>query len=283
MLYGSGIDALSFTMLADTDASEWVRSLYRQYVEQDREAGNDVRECGRHGFEGTGSKHVFWGNGGKFDFFEVKSNAADEIANVLRNNDLPIKATRTDWAVTFANHQESAEYANNLRKHVKEKLLTDSTPHPGRTALWESENNGNTYYIMTGDKSVMHRTYNKAVESPGEYPPDAWRHELQLKGIRARRAFEEFRQSSGSDYLSRGYVAAFLMQYGIFEPWMNDVEPCKHPGKKQQSDTDRRLQWFEGTALPVLEKLLAGGVTQSAIVRILQRAGLDIVEQENKF
>ncbi len=283
MLYGSGIDALSFTMLADTDEANWVKELYNKYIEQDRADGNDVRECGRHGFEGVGSKHVFHGNGGKFDFFEVKSGFADEIANTLRNDNLPIKATRTDWAVTFANQQDSAQYANNLRTHVKEKLLTDTTPHPGRTALWESENNGNTYYIMTGDKSVMHRTYNKAVESPGEYPQDAWRHELQLKGVRARRAFEEFRQCSGSDFLSRGYIAAFLMQYGIYEPWMNDVEPCKHPGKKQLSDTEKRLQWFESTAIPVVEKLLVGGVRQSALVSMLQKAGLDIIEDTKGF
>jgi hypothetical protein len=277
MLYGSGIDALSFTMLADSEESAWVRQLYQQYIEKDRQQGNDVQESGRHGFEGVGSKHVFYGNGGKFDFFEVKSGAADEIANALRHAHVPVKATRTDWAVTFANQQESAQYANELRKYVRSQLLTDSTPHPGRTALWESENNGNSYYIMTSDKSVMHRTYNKAVESPGEYPPDAWRHELQLKGVRARRAFEEFKQSSGSDFLSRGYVAAFLMQYGIYEPWMNDVEPCKHPGKKQVTDTERRLQWFEATAVPVLEKLLAGGVRQTALISLLQKAGLDII------
>jgi hypothetical protein len=278
MLYGSGLDALSCTMLANSDQSAWVHELYHKYIQADKDAGNDVKVSTRHGFEGVGSKHVFAGNGGKFDLFEVKGHAADDIANELRNARAPIKATRTDWSVTFANKQDSAQYANWVRNRVKKQLLTDSTPHPGRTALWESENNGNTFYIMTGDKSVMHRTYNKAVESPGEYPKDAWRHEIQFRGVRARRAYKQFQVSPGSDFLSRSYVSGFLMQYGIHETWMRDSEPCKHPSKASKSTTEKRLQWFESTAIPVVEKLLAAGVRQSALVLLLRRAGLDIVE-----
>jgi hypothetical protein len=279
MLYGSGLDALSFTMLAGGDESRWVYELYGKYIQADKDAGNDVKVSSRHGFEGVSSKHLFMGNGGKFDFFEVKGNAADDVANELRNARVPVKATRTDWSVTFANNQNSAEYANNLRCHVKEKLLTDSTPHPGRTALWESENNGNTYYIMTGDKSVMHRTYNKAVESPDEYPPDAWRHEIQFRALRARRAYKQFEISPGSDFLSRSYVSGFLMQYGISEPWMQDAEPCKHPSKATKSDREKKLQWFEATVLPATEKLLKLGVSQSALVRLLRTTGLNIREE----
>jgi hypothetical protein len=278
MLYGSGLDALSFTMLANSDESRWVYELYGKYVQADKDAGNDVKATNRHGFDGVSSKHVFLGNGGKFDFFEAKGHAADELANELRTQRIPVKATRTDWSVTFANSQDSAHYANNLRRHVKEKLLTDSTPHPSRTALWESENNGNTYYIMTGDKTVMHRTYNKAVESPDEYPKDAWRHEIQFRGIRARRAYSQFEISPGSDFLSRSYVSGFLMQYGIHEEWMKDADPCKHPSKAGKSDTDRRLQWFENTALKVLEKLLTAGVRQSALIALLRKAGLNVIE-----
>ncbi len=278
MLYGSGLDALSHTMLAGSDESRWVSELYHKYIEADRDAGNDVKVSSRHGFEGVGSKHVFAGNGGKFDLYEVKGGATDDIANELRDARVKVKATRTDWSVTFANKQDSAEYANDLRRHVKKQLLTDSTPHPGRTALWESENNGNTYYIMTGDKSVMHRTYNKAVESPGEYPADAWRHEIQFRGLRARRAYQQFEVSPGSDFLSRSYVSGFLMQYGIHETWMQDTEPCKHPSKASKSTTEKRLQWFESTALPVIEKLLAAGVRQSALIRLLRKAGLNVIE-----
>ncbi len=278
MLYGSGIDALSHTMLANSAESQWVHDLYGKYIQADKDAGNDVKVSNRHGFEGVSSKHLFMGNGGKFDFFEVKGSAADQIANELRNARVPVKATRTDWSVTFPNSQDSAEYANNLRKHVKAQLLTDSTPHPGRTALWESEDNGNTYYIMTGDKTVMHRTYNKAVESPGEYPQDAWRHEIQFRGVRARRAYHQFEISPGSDFLSRSYVSGFLMQYGIHEEWMNDAEPCKYPGKASKSDTEKRLQWFESTVLPVVEKLLAGGVRQSALIALLRTTGLNVTE-----
>jgi hypothetical protein len=279
MLYGSGIDALSFTMLANSEQSAWVHELYGKYIQADKDAGNDVKVSNRHGHEGVGSKHVFMGNGGKFDFFEVKGHTADTVANELRNARVPVKATRVDWSVTFANNQDSAEYANNLRRQVKERLLTDSTPHPGRTALWESENNGNTYYIMTGDKSVVHRTYNKAVESPGKYPADAWRHEIQFRAARARRSFKQFEISPGSDFLSRSYVSGFLMQYGIHEPWMNDAEPCKVPSKASKSCTEKRLQWFETCVLPVIEKLLNAGVSQESLVRLLRRTGLNIVEE----
>ncbi len=267
-------------MLADSKESKWVHSLYAKYIKAEEKEGNEVKRVKRHNFDGVASKHLFKGNGGKFDFFEAKGAATDELANKVREMDVPVKATRTDWSVTFPNKEDSATYANSLRQFVQGQLMVDRTPHPGRTALWESENHGNTYYIMTGDKSVMHRTYNKAVESPGEYPSDAWRHELQLKGVRAARSFEEFRGSQGSDFLSRAYVAGFLMQYGIYEDWMNDVEPCRHPSKRRKSDRDKKLQWFETTACLVVEKLLALDVSHGALIHLLRKAGLNCVEEK---
>jgi DNA relaxase NicK len=283
MIYSAGIDALSFTMLAGSDESQTVNDLFDRYIEQDKAAGNDVQEKGRHGFDGISSKHLFRGNNGKHNFYEVGGRASDEIANTLRDARLAVKVTRADFAVTFQNPAPSAEYANDLRLYVKGKLSTDCPQVPSKLALWESQDNGNTLYIQSGDKTVMHRTYNKAVQSPGEYPPDAWRHELQLRQVRARRAFTEFSESRGSDFLSRAYIAGFLMNYGVYEDWMNDVEPARYPGKKVRSDTERRLQWLENVSVPVIEKLLAANVSQSAIVCILQRAGLDIDERPNKF
>jgi hypothetical protein len=279
MLYGSGIDALSFTMLAGLEESKWVRELYDKYIQQDKDAGNDVKEKGRHGFEGIASKHLYRGNNGKHEFFEVSGNASDEIASALRDRCSPIKATRTDFHVTFANPARVSEYANDLRLFVKGKLSTHCPKTPSIINLWESQDDGNTLYIQTGDKTVLHRTYNKAVQSKGAYPPDAWRHELQLRQVRAKRAFAEYSNSSGSDFLSRAYIAGFLMRYGVYEDWMNDVEPCKYPGKKVHSDTERRLQWWENVVLKVVPKLLDGNVSQAALIRGLISAGLTDIER----
>ncbi len=68
------------------------------------------------------------------------------------------------------------------------------------------------------------------------------------------------------------------MRYGVYEDWMNDIEPCRYPSKKEESSTERRLQWFENVALPVVGKLLAADVKQGALIALLRKAGLNVIE-----
>ncbi len=68
------------------------------------------------------------------------------------------------------------------------------------------------------------------------------------------------------------------MRYGVYEEWMNDIEPCRYPGKKVESDTERRLQWWENVVLKVVPKLLAGNVSQASLIRGLIIAGLTEIE-----
>jgi hypothetical protein len=278
MLYSAGLDALSFTLRADSDESRWVHEMYDKYIQQDAATGNDLKNMGRHGFDGVGTKHLYMGSNGKHDFFETKSAYADDVANELKAVPVKMNVTRLDWSVTFAMQQKREEYANLMRVKVREAQKDGKQKVPGRCVLFESENDGNTLYIHTSDRSLVHRTYNKAAESPGEYPDDAWRHEMQQRHVRAKRAWLKFAQAPSSGWLARSYVMGFLLQYGIDEDWMKDTEPCASPSKATKSDTERRLQWFESSVVPVVEKLLAANVRQSALIALLRNAGMNITE-----
>jgi hypothetical protein len=69
-----------------------------------------------------------------------------------------------------------------------------------------------------------------------------------------------------------------LGKYGIEETWMEDTEPSPAPGKATKSDTERRLEWLEYTVMPVYAKLLRADVSQAALIAMLRRAGLNVIE-----
>ena len=277
-IYEAGIDALTFTMRSDDPASHWVAQLYDQYIQQDVKAGNDLKQSGQSRFSGVRSKHVFMGGDGKHDLFEVKSGYADEIAERIKAESLPIHPTRIDFAVTYAMRADREAYTNDLRRIVREAIKRPGQKLPGHTALHENPDDGNTLYIDTSDKTLVHRTYNKHAEAPGVYPKDAYRHEMQLRTKRAEGAWKKYLKAPSSQWLARSYLVGFLGKYGIEETWMEDTEPSPAPGKATKSDTERRLEWLEYTVMPVYAKLLRADVSQAALIAMLRRAGLNVIE-----
>jgi hypothetical protein len=280
MLYDAGIDALSFTVRADDPMSKWVTEMYDKYIQKDASTGNDLKEAGRSRFSGVGTKHLFMGGDGKHDLYEVKTGYADEVAQELKTKGVPIHATRMDFAVTYQMRKDREAYTLEMRRQVREAIKQPGQRLPGHSVLHENADGGNTLYIQTADKSLMHRTYNKAVRDPGLYPDDAYRHEEQYRGKRAVGAWNRFLQSPSSGWLARGYAMGFLLNYGIEEEWMLDTEPVPAPSKSSKSDTERRMQWLENTVMPVVSKVLDGGITHGALVRMLRKAGLNCVEEK---
>jgi hypothetical protein len=278
MLYSAGIDALTFTLRSGSDESKWVAEMYDKYIQQDVASGNDLKNSGHSRYEGVRSKHMFMGTDGKHDLYETKSGYADEVANELKAQGVKVHATRMDWAVTYPMRGDRETYCDELRRVVREAVKLPKQRIPGHSVLHENINDGNTLYIQSSDKQLVHRTYNKDVQDPGMYPKDAYRHEIQQRAPRSERAWEKFLDSPSSQWLARSYVMGFLLQYGIQEEWMADTEPCPPPSKATRSDTERRLQWLENSVMPVYEKLLGAGVRQAALVTMLRKTGLNVIE-----
>lgn len=278
MLYSAGIDALTFTMRSGSADSKWVAQMYDKYIQHDVQSGNDLKNSGQSRYQGVRSKHLFMGTDGKHDLFETKSGYADEVATELKRQRIKCHVTRLDWAVTYAMREEREQYTNELRRVVREAIKRPGQKLPGHSILHENADGGNSLYIDTADKTLLHRCYNKAVRDPGMYPDDAYRHEQQQRAPRSERAWAKFLQAPSSQWLARSYVMGFLLQYGIQENWMTDTEPCPPPSKASKSDTERRLQWLESTVMPVYDKLLAANVTQSSLIAMLRKAGLNVVE-----
>lgn len=266
-LYSAGIDALTFTMLNRSDEAQWVRSLFQRYLEEDLQTGNDVKVMKPQGFEGVGSRHLFYGQRKNYNLFECRTARADEIAAAIRAGNIPIRATRIDWQVTYKGKEEATSYYKGLRSRIEKAATRLHGKAPAESSSYGNPNGACSVYVATTDKGCLSRSYNKAVESPGQWPLDARRHELQLRHKRAKNSFQQYRISGNSEYMARSMLHGHLLQYGIVEKWMRDTAPIKAVRGNERSDTAKRLEWFIATAVPVAKKLMDAGIDLDTLIQ----------------
>jgi hypothetical protein len=269
----AGIDAVVFTIENHTDEAKWIHSYFQKEIHRESEAGNDVKEINPQQFRGLHCGHYRWGDNGKRLLFEAKGNAADEVSQIIKESAIRIKTTRLDWCVDFRQTQEATTYTRKLRGAFNRTNSTAGAATPTKSTLYESRNGADSYYIYTSDRELVARTYHKSLESPGRYPPHTWRHEIQLRHGRARDSFRMFRAAAASEWLARSHVIGFWQTFGMSEEWMQDTEPCRPRKGVEKTDTQKRLEWFERTALPVLHKLADSGVDVVELLKPLHDAG----------
>jgi hypothetical protein len=241
-------------------------------IEHDRDEGNDLKAMKPQGFDGIGSRHIFYGKRENSNLFECRTARADEIATEIVRAGIPIKPTRVDYAVTFRQTERPQAATTRLRESVRATYAKSGTPAPTKTKSFEGADGADSFYIHTSDNSCLFRSYNKALESVGQYPLDAWRDEVQFRHVRARRAFEMTRAAVNTSWSARSFVAGFLLPYNIRQEWMADDRPCPPPSRIERSDTAKRLEWFINTAVPVAAKLADAGIRPEALLDALRHA-----------
>lgn len=282
MILSAGIDALTITMDNVTDEAQWLLSYVQKKIHEESEAGNDVKFIKAQQFEGIRAGHYRWGDNGKRLLFEIKGHDADEFAQIIKDSRAAGKVTRIDWEVTHRQTQEAEVYTGHLRGAFKRASQMSGRMAPSKSRLYESVDGADSFYIHTADNEFTYRAYNKHAESPDCWPKMTWRHELQLRHERARQSWEMFKSAASSEVLAKSHVIGHLMTIGHTEEWFMDTEPCRALRKREASDTEKRIAWFETTAVPVLKKLVRSGVDVVKLMQPIEDEGLTIVAKRNK-
>ena len=273
MLIDAGIDAISFTFPESHPDRVFLCQLATNVIDVLKAEGNDVSNPKPSGFEGVACGGAFVGVRAGIYLVQITGGHAHGVTDAITRNNIRVKYTRADFAVTYHQPAPVSIYAAGIRRQVRRHLRETRSAIPAHQALFEGPGGGSTYYLSTGDKSTVHRIYNKSAQSPGLYPERSWRSEHQVRHDRAIGAMNMAQESGDLRRFSVGVNIGFLSRYGIKEPWFNEGTPERCPRVTHKSDTARRLEWCINSAVPALMKLGDAGVDLRTVLAPLVEAG----------
>lgn len=127
-----------------------------------------------------------------------------------------------------------------------------------QTRLINSRPEGVTSYIGSPSSDRMLRCYDKWAESDHQYPPGAWRFEVQWRHKRADRAAQNLFAASMSPASVLAAVCNAYSQYGIAVPAACILPQWRDANITTRTDNERRLVWLRRSIAPAVGRLIDG-------------------------
>lgn len=166
-------------------------------------------------------------------------------ADTVSRLDAQITVQEPDLSKDWAGYVDAVAGQSNL---VKSKAI--------KTRLIRQRPNGVTSYIGSPGADRMLRCYDKHAESDGDYPPGAWRFEVQWRHNRATNAAYALLNRGISPLSCLESICSAYLSYGVSLP-----VHCLPPGWRDanirsRTDNQRRLDWLHTSIAPVVGKLI---------------------------
>lgn len=241
----AGIDWLTVTTGPDDDAQTAYERCRALAVEQ-QDAGDKLKPWSSHGYRGFGLPHLRCGVRDGDTLVELSGHLADrywrEFLPWARN------VTRIDPQVTCTYSHQVDDLAVQAY-HAPAVEVRPGLP-PIRKAIFQEANGGQTLYLGAPSSARRARLYDKHAESRGEYPPNTWRWELQ---VRSPMGSDHARLIDGSNDVC-GAVASLV--HGFFSghgvaPWFkSDGAVVFSPARVARRDMSRWLDWIRSGVRP---------------------------------
>jgi DNA relaxase NicK len=247
----AGVDWLTAT--ASTKNHRFLLSTYaQQLLDKEAAKANDRAPWAWLGYQGERCGQVTFGEREDTAIIRLSGDAASaSTATALTIVD---NVSRIDLAVTL----QAPTDERNLARETFEVARTDVRVNKGLTKATYilATDNGATAYIGSRSSERYFRTYNKHVESRGEWPERTWRYEVEYKGRRAPIVAERLRQV-GTDArpVIAGLVTAFA-DYGVQVPTAILTKAWRDTRPRVKTDETRRLLWLRECVAPALQSLL---------------------------
>jgi DNA relaxase NicK len=169
------------------------------------------------------------------------------------------RPSRLDLQVTGLFEVPPEAYAQTAAQAAVEHRRQYSRGRPHRITLTEGFGRGDTLMLGSRTSEKYGRLYDKHLESKGEYPPGAWRFEVETKAETAREAFTALRATDDREKLIASIVGTFFVDRGVHFPVNVQTErQALHLGTIERSD-ERSLRWLRQHVRPTVQRLLAAG------------------------
>jgi hypothetical protein len=247
-LIESRYDWITATAHKDTKGGDLFEFGINQ-VEADAAAGAQKRGWYFQGYSGfhAGNWSVGWGANGAI---VVASQEGSEIGYRTLAT-LADHWSRCDVCVTGVAQDDSYDPVEQYWDRVKPSVARPASAPIG--TILKNSRGGSTFYLGQRSAAFYLRVYNKHVESDGEYPPNTWRFELELKRHASEFEHGKVRSLGHVRRPPTDVIATELQRQQLPVLWRNNapIERAKMPPRRKE--VERTLLWLSDQVAPSVE------------------------------
>lgn len=269
-LLTAGVDWLTATTHAGEDPAP-LRAFGRWRLDQALAHGGKLRVSGHQGYRGHAANHVFWGERPDGGIVVLSGAEAQECWSVPVA--LAAHVTRLDLQVTAQLDRDQPRLAWQHYHQVERAQRREGRPIVPRIIYTPLR--GDTLYLGARTSDVHARCYDKHREQPGQYPPGAWRYEVEYRHAPAQLAGTELLARSAvlpsvistvhGWFADRGAVPAFSAPADLEGPLQLDLS-------RSRSDDEKSLTWLTEQVRATVARLVEHGRLDD----VLRALGLEL-------
>lgn len=241
----AGIDYLTCTLPFEDANCQRLVYIGTKLQKEELDAGNTYKKAFRFGYEGSSCGQVFVGSSVGGTILQVSgftSNSAFKAVKPLNPN-----VSRIDLQVTVWYDDQPDKIIRKFAEvaEADAKVADERTRRTIRKV--EQNDGGYTLYIGARTSEAFGRLYDKHKESKMAEYVNALRFEVELKGKRAKLAYNSLQSGKGNKNARIcSFVGEWYTARGVSVPFLYKIDGMAlEPIKRETSDTQRRLRWLE--------------------------------------
>lgn len=261
----SRLDWVTCSARRDGSAIELMNYVDRM-VQQEARSGQKIERYRNHGYDGWRAGNWAWGFGKQGAIAVVSGAEAQAAARNLAL--LADHWSRCDYCVTVQDIEGEIDPSNDYWESWRQ-FAANTKGKPEATRI-QGSSGGATFTLGERSGAYYSRVYNKAVESPGEYPVGCWRWELELKRHASEGQQSNWRQNKPPSNYAMNLIASELNRYTLTVPWEPTASIKRHPEQRPRPDIERTLAWLERQVKPSVEF----AVDQAGLEAVLEALNL---------
>lgn len=276
VVFESQLDWLTCSVASAAKSETLARTAHRLTAEEVL-AGAKVRPFRLNGYLGWQAGRVRYGQREDASLIQLSGDLAEQQFRPMYGRADHI--TRLDLAVTVRLPVHSGmlgqeHYWQACDHHLRHPTSALPSAH-------QDGDGGYTCYLGDRTSDYFLRIYDKQAECAAQDDPagvdryrNAWRYELEVKGVSAHGVAERVFDSPHPSGTVRGLVHNHCVSHGIGPAFDLSTPEQALPGFRRRSDRDTRLAWLGRSVRPAVGWLLENG-DRTAVLEQLGLIDLD--------
>lgn len=271
-LIDAGIDWITATQLPG-DGGRAFRTLSDQLVQEQFDAGREVRSASLRDYSGWRGEHLFVGMRKQDAIIVASQNVAarhwQAVSQAARN------VSRLDVQASVWTHGEQPELARAA--YLKLKRSPARRGRPRSFTLIKSHPHGETLNVGKRSSDAYGRVYDWSSAHKQDIPQTIWRYEVEYKRQVAASHSAALRSADDPRGACAGLVHQWFSSRGVQPSWQIPTSRLSN-GVALEEPTRDALAWFE----TCLSKTIAKAIRRHGLERVLIALGLNDVVQPKR-
>lgn len=103
---------------------------------------------------------------------------------------------------------------------------------------------GQTLYLGSRSDDLFARLYYKHAQAPEDYPRDAWRWEVEIKGDTSKTLWPDFQEDWPDADRICTLVSDYFQRLGAVPPWTGGYRWTAFKAPQPRRDSERSMRWL---------------------------------------